>query len=438
VKKILIVSPHFPPVNAADMQRTRLALPYLRAMGWEATVLAVTPESVEGAVIDNLLLSTYPPDTEVIRVQGIPARLTRWAGIGSLWWRCGRALRAAGNRILQRDKFDLVFFSTTQFDAFTLGPYWLKKFGIPYVLDYQDPWVNDYYRETGNRPPGGGLKFWVSQLNARRHEPVVLAAASGVMAVSSSYGPNLHRRYHWFSADKAKTIPFGTSALDLDIAREHEPKDSLVPFGDGKIHHVYAGRCGPDMTIALTILFRAFRRYCDTHPESAAQHHFHFIGTDYAPPPLGRYWALPVAAAENVREYVTEQCYRIPYFDALHYLTRADALIVVGSDDPSYNASKLAPYILAQRPLIAITHELSPMVAQLRECGLTSYHFTTRAEIDKLVEQVHANWFVAGQYQIFPSANHNAAIHDTAATMTEHMVAVFRQATATHNDSKPI
>ena len=44
---------------------------------------------------------------------------------------------------------DLIFFSTTQFDAFSLGPTWKRKFGVPYVLDYHDPWVNNYYRETG-------------------------------------------------------------------------------------------------------------------------------------------------------------------------------------------------------------------------------------------------------------------------------------------------
>ena len=55
VKKVLIVSPHFPPINAPDMQRVRLALPYLRELGWEPTVIAVGPDLVEGGVRDPLL-----------------------------------------------------------------------------------------------------------------------------------------------------------------------------------------------------------------------------------------------------------------------------------------------------------------------------------------------------------------------------------------------
>ena len=157
-RKVLIVSPHFPPVNAPDMQRIRLALPYLRALGWEPVVLAVAPDLVEGGVLEPLLEQTYPADIRVIRVRGIPQRATRLVGVGSLWLRCGRALRAAGDRLLRGERFDLVFFSTTQFDAFTLGPRWKAMFGLPYILDYQDPWINNYYGLTNTSARGAASR----------------------------------------------------------------------------------------------------------------------------------------------------------------------------------------------------------------------------------------------------------------------------------------
>jgi hypothetical protein len=426
VKKLLIISPHFPPVNAPDMQRIRLALPYLRNCGWDPTVLAVEPESVEGAVLDPLLETTYPADIRVIRVKGFSPRSTRWAGIGSLWWRCGRALRKAGDSLLAHESFDLVFFSTTQFDVFTLGPRWKKRFGVPFALDYQDPWVNDYYRDTNTRPPGGSFKFWFSQFTARRREPAVLHEASAVVSVSAAYGPDLHRRYPWFSTDMVHTIPFGASVEDLVIARTHRPADTLVPFGDGDFHQVYAGRCGPDMTIALTILFRAFRRFLDSHPHEAARHRFHFIGTDYAPPPLGRYWALPVADSEGVRAHVTEHCYRVPYFDALYYLTSADALIVVGSNDPTYSASKIFPYLFARRPIITIAHQKSLMLPLALQQGIaTSYSFTSETKITSLVERVYQEWFVEnGCHKLHQDKLRLLEPH-TAISMTGRLVSVF-------------
>ncbi|HEY5079481.1 MAG TPA: hypothetical protein VII43_06520, partial [Opitutaceae bacterium] len=157
IRKLLIVSPHFAPINAPDMQRARLALPYLRDCGWEPVVLALAPEMIEGGVVEPLLEDTYPRDIRIIRVKGIPPRATRWAGIGSLWLRCGAAFRAAGDRLLRAERFDLAFFSTTQFGAFALGPRWKSMFGLPYVLDYQDPWINEFYGKTNTPPPGGAL-----------------------------------------------------------------------------------------------------------------------------------------------------------------------------------------------------------------------------------------------------------------------------------------
>lgn len=411
------------------MQRTRLALPYLREMGWEPTVLAVSPDSVEGAVIDEVLLQTYPKDIKVIRVKGIMPQSTRWLGIGSLWWRCGRAIRQAGNQILSNEKYDLVFFSNTQFDSFTLGPLWRSKYGVPYVLDYQDPWVNDYYRDTGTPPPGGALKFWLSQFNARRREPKVIQSASGIIAVSSAYGPSLQKRYPWFTASSIRTIPFGTSSLDLDIARKHQLSRSLIPFGDGNIHHVYVGRCGEDMILALTILFRAFKRYLEIHPLDAEKHRFHFIGTDYAPPPLGRRWVIPIAQREQVESYVHEHCYRVPYFEALHYLTRANVLMVIGSNDPSYSASKIYPYILAHRPLLTITHEQGEIVSLLERQKITGcYAFNSSDNDVRLVYKIYDEWFVQKRFQQVHTSPVSMLSQHGAKPMTAALVEVFDHA----------
>ncbi|HMD60870.1 MAG TPA: hypothetical protein VKG78_05545, partial [Opitutaceae bacterium] len=394
-RRVLVVSPHFPPVNAPDMQRARMALPYLRACGWEPVVLAVAPDLVEGAVLEPLLEQTYPSDIRVIRVRGIPARAARRVGVGSLWLRCGWALSAAGRRLLRGERFDLAFFSTTQFDAFTLGPRWKARFGLPYVLDYQDPWVNDYYRATHTPPPGGWLKFGYSQWCARRREPRALRGASGVVAVSGSYAKTLARTYPWFDEGSVQLLPFGAAEQDMATARAHRPAAPLVPFGDGRLHHVYAGRCGPDMSTSLAIVFRAFRIFLAKRPAEAERVRFHFIGTDYAPPPYGRDWAMPVARAEGVEPFVSEHCYRVPYFDALHYLSRADALIAVGSNDPTYSASKIFPYVLAGRPMLVVFNTASPVmaIANAMGCG-QRYAFGSPGDVGAIAAQVADGWFL--------------------------------------------
>jgi len=437
MRKVLIVSPHFAPVNTADMHRVRLCLPWLREQGWEPTVLAVAPESIEGAVIEPLLEKTYPDDIRIIRVRGISPKLTRRFGIGSLWLRCGRALRKAGDMLLKQEKFDLVFFSTTTFNSFSLGPRWLRKFRVPYVLDYHDPWINDYYDRTGTPPPGGRLKYAFSQWQAKRHEPEVVLNAAQIVSVSSSYGPELCKHYPTLLPKKIHYLPFGASPKDIEVARTHSPTSPLVPFGDGNVHFVYTGRVDADMTHSLRILFRAFSLYKKNHPSESARMRFHFIGTDYAPPPLGRERVMPIAQAEEVVDHVTEHCYRVPYFDALSYLCHADALMLIGSDDPRYSASKVFPYLFAQRPLITIAHHSSLMLqltgAQEHTSNYALVDNGCQEDEHTVIQRIYDEWFAQGGYRQCPKPNSSALQAHSAAEMTKRLSTVFYGAL----DSRP-
>ena len=428
--KVLIVSPNFCPLNTPDMQRARLALPHLRERGWEPTVLAVAPEYAGTGVLDPLLEKTYPADIRVVRVRGLAPGATRWLGFGTLWWRCGRALRRAGEALLAAERFDLVFFTTTVFNTFSFGPQWRRKFGVPYVLDYQDPWINRYYERTGTPPPGGALKFGVSQWSARRREPDAVRNAAAIITVSEAYAKNLTETYR-LEAARVHLLPFGASPDDLKLAAEHAPTAPLIDFADGNFHHVYVGRCGADMQPALTALFRAFHRFLATHPKEAARMRFHFIGTDYAPPPRGREWAVPVATTEKVQAYVHEHRYRVPYFDALHYLLRADALTVVGSNDPTYSASKVFPYILARRPTLFLFHENS-LVLKLADdvdAGVR-VGFGGERDLARMVDQVYERWFVQGGHRAYRAFNEEKFRPFTAESLTQQLAGVFDRAVA--------
>jgi hypothetical protein len=428
-RRLLIVSPHFAPVNAPDMHRVRLILPHLRAHGWEPTVLALTPESVEGAVLDPLLEKTFPADIRIVRVAAMRPQSTRWAGVGGLWLRGGRALTRAGDALLAGERFDLVFFSTTQFSAFSLGPRWRRRFGVPYVLDYQDPWVSDFYARTGTRPPGGSLKYALSQWRARRQEPRVVRAASGIVAVSDDYRRQLARAYPWFDPRQVETLPFGASEADLTIARAHAPAQPRIDFSDGGFHHVYAGRCAENMTPALTALFRAFKHYQHTDPANAARTWFHFIGTDYAPPPLGRALVTEVAQCENVAEHVREHCYRVPYFEALHYLCRADALIAIGSSDPGYSASKIYSCVLARRPMMLVYHAASPVLDFARRVGVGPvFGYATDDDINPLAKKIHRDWFTNLASRRYAPFDARAFQPFTAAALTDQLVRTFDRA----------
>src|SRR5438477_7990842 len=117
MRQVLIVSPHFPPINAPDHQRVRMSLSHFKEFGWIPTVLAVSPGAVEDAMLDPLLEKTIPSDVEVIRVSAVPASLSRRVGLGSLAMRALPALWRAGNGLLKgNDRGDRPRLQKRKFD----------------------------------------------------------------------------------------------------------------------------------------------------------------------------------------------------------------------------------------------------------------------------------------------------------------------------------
>jgi hypothetical protein len=363
-KRLLIVSPHFPPVNAPDAQRARLSLPYFREFGWEPVVLAVDPRQVAG-LHDSRSASALPVDVAVHRCGALPARLTRFAGLGSLGPRAWLHLRGAGTKLLCRERFDLVFFSTTQSLVFTLGARWKKKFGTPFIVDVQDPWRTDYYERPGAPPPPGGWKYRFARWQAAHFEEPAFRPAAGFVSVSENYLGQLRARYPWFSAKPSTVIPFGVSEADFAGVQGDPAIAPAFIREPGCAHLISVGAVGSIMAGALQALFAALRAFRDEQPALAARLRLHFIGTSYAPSAQAMPTVKPVAESHGVGDLVIEQPARIGYPESLKTMLAADALLLLGSDDPGYTPSKIAPYFLADRPVLAFVPAGSAAEARL-------------------------------------------------------------------------
>jgi len=366
--RVLLVSPHFPPSNAADMQRVRLVLPHLREAGVRAEVLAVEAAQV-AAPQDEWLADGLPADVPIHRVKALDLRWSKLPGLGTLTLRAIGALKRKGDSILGGGNFDLVYFSTTQFGVHGLGARWKQRFGVDFAMDYQDPWVNDYYRNNpAVVPPGGRLKYAVSDWLSRRDEPCVLRKCSGITSVSAAYPEELRKRYPWFKAPTT-VLPFPGDVLDLLRVRESGVTQTIFDPGDGHQHWVYVGRGGADMARAVRGLFAALRQLGSDQPEVIRNLRLHFIGTSYAPKGKGVASLEPLAKEFGLEHQVREYPDRIPYSETLRCLLDASALFVPGSDDPGYTASKIYPYLLAQKPLLAIFHSESSVISLMRKVG---------------------------------------------------------------------
>ena len=196
-----------------------------------------------------------------------------------------------------------------------------------------------------------------------------MRCADGIISVSPDYIETLCRRYPWMRDAPCATVPFGASRADFDVLAQHPQAKRHFSKDDGRLHGVYAGRGGDDLATALDILFRALRLGLVSSPGSFSRVKLHFVGTDYATDERARKTVEPMAQQAGVASQVSEDTARAPYFEALQLLKDADFLTVVGSDDPAYTASKIYPYILARKPLLAVVHEHSTLVNVLRDTG---------------------------------------------------------------------
>jgi hypothetical protein len=255
---ILAVSPRFAPVDGADTHRLRLLLPHARSAGWSVEVLAVDPQDVP-APKDDRLIQRLPPDVQVHRVRAWP--LHGW-GLNGLSQRSWIPLWHKGNELLATGRFDLVFFSTTEFPLHSLGAMWSRRHGIPFCMDFQDPWVNDYYRDNPEVvPPGGKVKYFLADRINRMLEPITVASCGGYLSVSERYLDDLIKRYGPTVSSKPSLVrTFPAEPAEFSALATNARTAALVEAR--KKAWRYVGRGGPDVKRAAMAFFKAWELAC--------------------------------------------------------------------------------------------------------------------------------------------------------------------------------
>lgn len=411
------------------MHRVRQSLMYYEKFGWEPVVVAVDPQFIEGEM-DFLLLKTIPAHIRIIHVSAFHQKFTRKFGLGSLALRSLLHYFFRVNTLLRQESFDLVFFSTTQFPLLILGNYWQRVFKVPYVIDFQDPWHSDYYegKPKAERPP----KYWFSYYLNKFLEPIALRRVAAIISVSESYSQTLQSRYKWIKPEICHTLTFGAYTEDLSIANSITNYGLIPPPHEGrKYSAVYVGRGGYDMHKSIGIIFRAFKIGLEQDNLLFSSMQLYFIGTSYAPKGKGEATIVPLAQKYSITSWVIEETDRVDYFSALKILLSADMLIVPGSDDSSYTASKIYPYILTKKPILAVFHENSSVVEVLNESQSGFVHtFNSEDKVDDtIIVEVYNTWknIIISNFEE-PETNWTAFQKHLAEEKTKVQVAIFNQA----------
>jgi glycosyltransferase involved in cell wall biosynthesis len=368
MRRVLMVSPHFPPDSSAASHRVRLLAPHLEEAGWSPTVVTLDRSAYEGR-LDPGLEALVPASLRVVRTDAWRAGLTRRVGLGDLGLRAFTRLRHSCRALLSRERFDALFITVYPVYPALLGPGLKAAFRVPFVLDYQDPWVGAWGRSVGGGP--GGSPDWKSRASRQLGtwlEPKAVNAADALVAVSQGTIDGIVGRIPAAARLPHGVIPLGFEPDDFTALHARPPIVRHFDATDGLVHLCYVGTLLPAGTGTLRLLLRALALARRDDP-AAARLRLHFFGTSNQSD-SGVHRVLPVAREYGVADAVTEVPSRLDYLDALSVLTHASAILLLGSSERHYTASKLFPALLAKRPILALFHEASSVVSILRAAAV--------------------------------------------------------------------
>jgi hypothetical protein len=421
--RVLMVSPHFPPDTSAGAHRVRLLAPHLPACGWEPTVVTVDPRYYEGR-LDCEISDLVPKWLRVVRSRAWPARNTRAFGFGDLGLRAFAGLLDTCSELLRSESFDALFI--TIYPAYTalLGPVLKRRFRVPFIVDYQDPWVGAWGKSVGGGPNGRpDLKSRLSRIAARALEPRALDGVDAITAVSAGTYEQLLARYPSLWRVPCREIPLGGEPADFELLRTRPRRNAFFDPDDGNVHLCYVGTLLPMGFETLRAFFVAVARLRDRDPDLYSRLRIRFFGTSNQTVADAAQRALPIAEELGIGGCVTEVAPRLDYLDALQVQVQASAILLMGSSEPHYTASKLYPALLAERPILAIYHEASTVVEILRSVAKSTAHVVLYGDRNRAESRVDAIHGELKQLLIRPVYEDNRVVTDAVRNYTANSLA---------------
>lgn len=281
--------------------------------------------------------------------------------VGDIGLRGFRQLYSRAKAIISAERIDFIYVLIPSFYGALLARLLHDNTGVPYGIDYIDPWVHFF--------PGSEKKFsrhWFSTQLAKFLEPIAVKKAALITGVAEGYYKGVQdRNLHLFNHCVFGAMPYGGEHTDHEKLKNLHLSPYLFQSKPGVFQMVYAGAMLPKAFRPLEEIFKVLASFKKLPPIE-----FHFIGTGKtADDPTGHN-IKPIAEKYNLwQKVVFEYPKRIPYLDVLIHLNAVDGVFILGSTEPHYTPSKTYQAVLSQKPIMAVLHKQSTAVNVLRKSG---------------------------------------------------------------------
>lgn len=379
-KIILIIYPHWMPSNLVGAQRARLLCNYFEEFGWKPIVLAVNPACYDEPLVPELT-KLVNEGVEVHYVNVHP-RTGIYKLLGDLTLRGYSQIRDRAIEIIKTRNVDFVWLPIPSFYNALLGRPINRTTGVKYGIDYIDPWVDGFAHQERLFS-----KAWCANQLAKVLEPYAVKNASLITGVTYNYyAPVLDRN---FKNNKITHCAFqyGFDPHDFEVI----PEPFVKPWDRTREKPlIYAGAFLPKSHIFIQLLFKSISKLRrDGQLDSSIR--LYFIGTlQYQGTSI-----IDYAKEYGIEDIVVEIRERMSYLQILQLLKDAFGIMVIGSTDKHYSASKVFQALLSNTPVFSIFHTESEATRILEEVKANNYlvKYSSNQTKDLLEETIKTSIF---------------------------------------------
>lgn len=315
MKKILLVAYYFPPAAGVGTFRVTKFVKYLSNYGWKPFVLTVKENNYIST--DNSIISDTKRAEKIFRtkVKKLPIN-----DVGLRW---AFYLYVNAKKIIREEGIDVAYYTGGPFFQWIVAPMIKSATGIPYILDYRDPWgFNPYEKNKGS------LKKRLGDLITIFFEPRVIARANGVIFATKE----MEREY-------AKRFPKESDKFVV-IENGFDPDDykDVVPKKFKKFTITYTGKFSsyrnPDNLFRAIDTFRGKESYQFLH--------------------VGNEEGFVVDMARNILRNNAIFVGAKKYKESLSYAKGSDALVLISGGSNIEFTHKVFDYVSSDKPILAI------------------------------------------------------------------------------------
>ena len=377
-RKVLIITYYWPPSGGSGVQRWVKFAKYMHAYGWEPIIYS--PKNPETPEVDNSLNFDIPENIKVLKKKIWEPHhlykklvgLKKENKLGSGLMKSGNensllhklAIWIRGNLfipdsrkfwirpsidylslILKNEKIDAIISTGPPHSMHLIAMQLSKKFFIPWVADFRDPWTNiDFINELNL-----SRKAW------KKHhflEKTVLNSADKILVVSNT----MKTEFQEFTKTPIEVITNGFDTSDYRVI-DYTPNSKFVLAHIGML----------TSTRNPSILWEVLQELKNEHHNFAKNFTLKLIGRVDS--------SIYSIIAEKKIEDIVQIIDYIPHKEVTSIQQSSESLLLIINNTPNASlllTGKIFEYMAANRPIICITPVFGDASKVLNDVGIGS------------------------------------------------------------------